>query len=149
MGLLQYTSNEMYSSTELIRKSKGIFDKLSKNEIEKAIILRDGKPSFMLLEFYKYENLINEYLSLKEENEKLKEKLKTKNKDNETLSTEPKNQIVQNEETIDIDEDEIDDDELEKALAKIEQMDIDLDTDMNENKPSNEEVEQNIKDFWD
>ena len=37
MGLLQYTSNEMFSSTELVRKSKNIFDKLNKNEIEKAI----------------------------------------------------------------------------------------------------------------
>ena len=37
MGLLQYTSNEMFSSTELVRKSKNIFDKLNKNELEKVI----------------------------------------------------------------------------------------------------------------
>ena len=42
MGLLQYTSNEMFSSTELVRKNKYIFDKLNKNEIEKAIILCEG-----------------------------------------------------------------------------------------------------------
>ena len=50
MGLLQYTSNEMFSSTELVRKSKNIFDKLNKNDIEKAIVLRDGKPAVILLD---------------------------------------------------------------------------------------------------
>ena len=54
MGLLQYTSNEMFSSTELVRKSKNIFDKLNKNEIEKAIVLRDGKPGIILLDFDSY-----------------------------------------------------------------------------------------------
>ncbi len=68
MGLLQYTSNEMFSSTELVRKSKNIFDKLNKNEIEKAIILRDGKPGIILLDFNYYEQLMTEYLSLKDQN---------------------------------------------------------------------------------
>ena len=67
MGLLQYTSNEMFSSTELVRKSKNIFDKLNKNEIEKAIILRDGKPGIILLDFNYYEQLMTEYLSLKDQ----------------------------------------------------------------------------------
>ena len=66
MGLLQYTSNEMFSSTELVRKSKNIFDKLNKNEIEKAIILRDGKPGIILLDFNEYEKIMNDYLKLKE-----------------------------------------------------------------------------------
>ncbi|MDZ7819858.1 MAG: hypothetical protein U5K55_15160 [Aliarcobacter sp.] len=66
MGLLQYTSNEMFSSTELVRKSKNIFDKLNKNEIEKAIILRDGKPGIILLDFNQYEKIMNDYLTLKE-----------------------------------------------------------------------------------
>jgi hypothetical protein len=65
MGLLQYTSDEMYSSTELVRKSKNIFDKLNKKEIEKAIILRDGKPGIILLDFNEYERIIKEYLELK------------------------------------------------------------------------------------
>ena len=68
MGLLQYTSNEMFSSTELVRKSKNIFDKLNKNEIEKAIILRDGKPGIILLDFNIYEQIMAEYLSLKNGN---------------------------------------------------------------------------------
>ena len=67
MSLLQYTSKEMFSSTELIRKSKNVFDKLAKDEIEKAIILRDGKPSFMLLDFNKYEDIMTEYLAMKAE----------------------------------------------------------------------------------
>ena len=66
MSLLQYTSNEMFSSTELIRKNKNIFDKLNKKEIEKAIILRDGKPGIILLDFDSYEKIMTEYLLLKE-----------------------------------------------------------------------------------
>ncbi|MCK5110679.1 MAG: hypothetical protein KAQ94_04085 [Arcobacteraceae bacterium] len=65
MNHLLYSSNEMYSSTELIRKSKTIFNKILSEEIDKAIILRDGKPSFMLLNFDKYEKIMAEYDILK------------------------------------------------------------------------------------
>mgnify|MGYP003495109851 CR=1 FL=1 len=43
MSLLQYTSKEMFSSTELVRKNKSIFDKLNKKEIEKAILVEIEK----------------------------------------------------------------------------------------------------------
>ena len=76
MGLLQYTSNEMFSSTELVRKNKNIFDKLNKNEIEKAIVLRDGKPAVILLDFAYYEEIMKDYLLLKEQNHKPKESIK-------------------------------------------------------------------------
>ena len=65
MKHLLYSSNEMYSSTDLIRKSKTIFNKIISNEIDKAIIMRDGKPSFMLLDFEKYEKIMAEYDILK------------------------------------------------------------------------------------
>ncbi len=65
MSLLLYKSEEMYSSTELIRKSKTIFNKVLDQEIEKAIILRDGKPSFLLMEFAKYEKIMAEFEELK------------------------------------------------------------------------------------
>ena len=65
MTHLLYASNEMFSSTQLIRKSKDIFDKLTSNEIDKAVILRDGKPNFMLLEFNKYEKMMKDYEELK------------------------------------------------------------------------------------
>jgi len=55
----------MYSSTELIRKSKTIFNKIISEEIDKAIIMRDGKPSFILLDFDKYEKIMAEYDILK------------------------------------------------------------------------------------
>jgi len=64
----------MFSSTELIRKSKPIFDKILSNEIEKAIILRDGKPSFLLMEFTKYEKIMAEYEQLKRYVQKQKAK---------------------------------------------------------------------------
>ena len=76
MGLLQYTSNEMFSSTELVRKSKNIFDKLNKNDIEKAIVLRDGKPAVILLDFTYYEEIMKDYLQLKEQSQKSNESIK-------------------------------------------------------------------------
>ncbi len=65
MGLLLYKSNEMFSSTELIRKSKKIFNKIIDEEIEKAIIMRDGKPGFLLMDFAKYEEIMAEFEMLK------------------------------------------------------------------------------------
>ncbi len=64
MGLLLYKSDEMFSATELIRKSKMIFDKIVNDEIDKAIILRDGKPGFLLMDFVKYEKIMSEYEAL-------------------------------------------------------------------------------------
>ena len=80
MGLLLYKSNEMFSATELIRKSKMIFDKVVNNEIDKAIILRDGKPGFLLMDFVKYEKIMAEYEELKSilENNNLNPKQKEK-----------------------------------------------------------------------
>ena len=77
MGLLLYKSDEMYSSTELIRKSKMIFNKVLNEEIDKAIILRDGKPSFLLMEFKKYETIMAEFEELKEYVESIKDSKKT------------------------------------------------------------------------
>ena len=131
MDLLQYRSNEMFSSTELIRKSKMVFDKISKKEIEKAVILRDGKPSFMLMDFKKYEELINEYLELKE---KAKTKTKVIKEEIQELPSLPKVK----EEVFD----EINNDDLEDALAQIEQMDLEL-----QKEPVLQKDEQ-LKDFW-
>jgi hypothetical protein len=64
-SLLQYKSNEMIPSTQLIRKSKQVFDLIVEKEIEKAIILRDGKPSFILMDFKKYEDIINHFINNK------------------------------------------------------------------------------------
>ena len=131
MNLLQYKSNEMVSSTELIRKSKNIFNKLQNKDIEKAVILRDGKPSFMLMDFKKYEELINEYLELKE---KAKTKTKVIKEEIQELPSLPKVK----EEVFD----EINNDDLEDALAQIEQMDLEL-----QKEPVLQKDEQ-LKDFW-
>lgn len=74
MGLLLYKSSEMFSATELIRKSKMIFDKVVNDEIDKAIILRDGKPGFLLMDFAKYERIMAEYEKLKFDASKAKHK---------------------------------------------------------------------------
>ncbi len=89
MSHLLYSSNEMYSSTELIRKSKTIFNKIINNEIDKAIIMRDGKPSFMLLDFDKYEKIMAEYDKLSGSKEP-KDMKKKKQKDIYTIKKEPK-----------------------------------------------------------
>ncbi len=78
MSHLLYSSEEMYSSTELIRKSKTIFNKIINEEINKAIIMRDGKPSFMLLDFDKYEQIMVEYDKLKNTKKKKKSKINHK-----------------------------------------------------------------------
>lgn len=127
MNYLSYSSTEMFSSTELIRKSKMVFDKLAKDEIEKAIILRDGKPSFMLLDFKKYEDIMNDYLRLKS-----LESSQTHTQN----SVEKKEQIEKKEESS---IDEIKESELEDVLAQIDQLEV----------TQTKESGQPLKEFWD
>jgi hypothetical protein len=61
MSYLLYSSDEMFSATELLRKSKSIFEKITNKVITKAIILRDGKPAFILFNFKEYENIMSDY----------------------------------------------------------------------------------------
>ncbi|MBU0923620.1 hypothetical protein KKG81_01935 [bacterium] len=125
MGLLQYTSNEMFSSTELVRKSKNIFDKLNKNEIEKAIILRDGKPGIILLDFNQYENIMNDYLKLKDKS--LNQYVKKDNIES----------IKQNDE-------QINSDEYQHALEEIDKLEFSFDS----NSAKEDKIEP-LKEFWD
>lgn len=142
MSLLQYTSSEMFSSTELIRKSKKIFDKLNQKDIEKAVILRDGKPSFMLMDFNKYEELINEYIKLKENQTSAKEHKKTVQKE--------KKEIIEEKNTYDQSlksDEEINKEDLKNALAQIEE--LDLSSSKTKTDSTNSEVhEPQLKDFW-
>ena len=144
MNYLQYTSNEMYSSTDLIRKSKSIFDKLNKKEIEKAIILRDGKPSFMLLDFETYENIMIEYIKLKSLEKSSPDTQDTQIKDivNEN-SIEEATQESTN--TLEEAKQELHDDDVKRALEEIEKLNFDAEpvqTKLEEKK------EQPLKDFW-
>jgi len=86
MGLLLYKSNEMFSATQLIRQSKMIFDKIINKDIEKAIILRDGKPGFLLMDFEKYEKIMAEYEKLQLQISKQKKQKKVDTKQT-TIST--------------------------------------------------------------
>ncbi len=132
MTPLQYRSEEMFSSTELIRKSKKVFDKLQKKEIEKAVILRDGKPSFLILDFSSYEDLMSEYLSLKDLLENTSDKISNNISLNESKKVKSKN----------FDED----DELKNALAKIDELDLaELTNDLN--KTLDEHNIEEIKDI--
>ena len=131
MGLLQYTSSEMFSSTELVRKNKYIFDKLNKNEIEKAIILRDGKPNIILLDFNEYERIIGEYLELKE------------NAGMTIIKKEDKE--IQKKVPIKIEtEEKIDKLEYQNALKEIEKLDFSFDS-----EKVKEEKNEQLKEFWD
>lgn len=136
MNPLQYTSEEMFSSTELIRKSKMIFDKLYKNDIEKAIILRDGKPAFMLLDFSEYEKIMKEYLKLKELN------------NNPSIKTNKKVEVIEEEKinTITKSESELNEEDLQAALDEIDKLDISsLGTNPNEQTIEQKEA---LKEFW-
>ncbi len=146
MNLLQYKSEEMVSSTELIRKSKNIFNKLQKKQIEKAVILRDGKPQFMLLDFETYEELMTEYLALKQENLN-----STPQKKKEKVIEKRVTPSFVEEEYLD---EEIKEDDLEKALAQIEELNLDsIDKNEEINIPieieqKQEDEKQPLKEFW-
>lgn len=132
MSLLQYTSDEMFSATDLVRKNKSIFDKLQKKEIEKAIILRDGKPSIMMLDFSEYEKLMKDYLNLKAGN-------------STNINTKTINETVIEEQTIKSDS-KISQEDYEAAMKEIEQ--ISFSSDFSIKEDDEQKTPQALKEFW-
>ncbi|MCT7462248.1 hypothetical protein N5S71_06950 [Aliarcobacter cryaerophilus] len=132
MSLLQYTSDEMFSATDLVRKNKSIFDKLQKKEIEKAIILRDGKPSIMMLDFSEYEKLMKDYLNLKAGN-------------STNINTKSINEAVVEEKTIKSDS-KISQEDYEAAIKEIEQ--ISFSSDFSIKEDDEQKTPQALKEFW-
>lgn len=129
MSLLQYSSKEMFSATDLVRKNKYIFDKLNGKEIQKAVILRDGKPSAILLDFAEYEKIIEEFLALK-----------NISRTDQDFDTKPKVKEINKE----IEQNSISDDEYKNALLEIENLgkNIPMDKDIKIDK------NEALKDFW-
>jgi len=150
MTHLLYASDEMFSSTQLVRQSKKIFDKLSSNEIEKAIILRDGKPNFMLLDFNTYEEIMKDYIELKKAQNanKLKKEIKIVEEiESKEIKIEDKIQITN---TIDNEEfTEEENLELQEALKRLDELDLDpiLKSQAKE-KLQKETPTGEIKEFW-
>ena len=143
MSLLQYTSKEMFSSTELVRKSKNIFDKLNKKEIEKAIILRDGKPNTILLDFEEYEKIMTDYLKLKGKD--VGEIPSIESEKNETVKSDKNISKKENIEDKNISSNtKIEDEDFQAALNKID--DLEFFTDNSELKKDKDET---LKEFWD
>ncbi|MCT7643719.1 hypothetical protein [Aliarcobacter butzleri] len=143
MSLLQYTSKEMFSSTELVRKSKNIFDKLNKKEIEKAIILRDGKPNTILLDFEEYEKIMTDYLKLKGKD--IVEISSIESEKNETVKSDKNISKKENIEDKKISSNtKIEDEDFQAALNKID--DLEFFTDNSELKKDKDET---LKEFWD
>ena len=132
MSLLQYTSDEMFSATDLVRKNKSIFDKLQKKEIEKAIILRDGKPSIMMLDFSEYEKLMKDYLNLKAGN-------------STNINTKTINETIIEEKTIKSDS-KISKEDYEAAMKEIEQ--ISFSSDFSIKEDDEQKTPQALKEFW-
>ena len=132
MSLLQYTSDEMFSATDLVRKNKSIFDKLQKKEIEKAIILRDGKPSIMMLDFSEYEKLMKDYLNLKAGN-------------STNINTKTINEQVVEEKTIKSDS-KISQEDYEAAMKEIEK--ISFSSDFSIKEDDEQKTPQALKEFW-
>ncbi|MCT7645876.1 hypothetical protein N5912_07125 [Arcobacter lacus] len=143
MSLLQYTSKEMFSSTELVRKSKNIFDKLNRKEIEKAIILRDGKPNTILLDFEEYEKIMTDYLKLKGKD--IVEIPSIESEKNETVKSDKNISKKENIEDKKISSNtKIEDEDFQAALNKID--DLEFFTDNSELKKDKDET---LKEFWD
>ena len=132
MSLLQYTSDEMFSATDLVRKNKSIFDKLQKKEIEKAIILRDGKPSIMMLDFSEYEKLMKDYLSLKAGN-------------STNINTKTINETVIEGQIIKSDS-KISQEDYEAAMKEIEK--ISFSSDFSIKEDDEQKTPQALKEFW-
>ena len=132
MSLLQYTSDEMFSATDLVRKNKSIFDKLQKKEIEKAIILRDGKPSIMMLDFSEYEKLMKDYLNLKAGN-------------STNINTKTINETVVEEKTIKSDS-KISQEDYQAAMKEIEK--ISFSSDFSIKEDDEQKTPQALKEFW-
>lgn len=65
MAALLYSSDEMITATELSRKSKTVFDRFRQHAIDKAVVLHDGKPEFLMMNFDRYESLMREMAELK------------------------------------------------------------------------------------
>lgn len=136
MNYLQYKSDEMFSSTQLIRKSKMIFDKLSADDIEKAVILRDGKPSFLLMDFEKYEAIMLEYIELK----KMSGNKQVKQKENPNSSNaNAKNTAISTNSVAKEELSSKEQEELDKALSDLENLQF-------EKEEGNQEE---LKEFWD
>ncbi|KLE01036.1 hypothetical protein O8C99_06335 [Aliarcobacter butzleri] len=143
MSLLEYTSKEMFSSTELVRKSKNIFDKLNRKEIEKAIILRDGKPNTILLDFEEYEKIMTDYLKLKGKG--IVEIPSIESEKNETVKSDKNISKKENIEDKNISSNtKIEDEDFQAALNKID--DLEFFTDSSELKKDKDET---LKEFWD
>ena len=132
MSLLQYTSDEMFSATDLVRKNKSIFDKLQKKEIEKAIILRDGKPSILMLDFSEYEKLMKDYLNLKAGN-------------STNINTKTINETVVEEKTIKSDS-KISQEDYQAAMKEIEK--ISFSSDFSIKEDDEQKAPQALKEFW-
>ena len=142
MEYLLYSSNEMFSSTQLVRQSKKIFDKLVSNEISKAVILRDGKPNFMLLDFNKYETIMKEF-------EELKKSSIHKNTNINTSSNainkekEEKTKIIVEDEVLS-DEDK----KLKETLKQLEKLELDVDLSEELKEEISTKSSGEIKEFW-
>ena len=139
-SLLQYKSNEMIPSTQLIRKSKQVFDAIQYNEVDKAVILRDGKPSFLLMDFGKYEELINFFISNKLSVDKELAMLETINiKETERIEEKIDTSTVDKE----INE-EINIEHQSKKSALLDKLD-NIEGIINNDKTV---IQDNLKDFW-
>lgn len=158
MSHLLYASNEMFSSTQLIRKSKDIFDKLSSNTIGKAVILRDGKPNFMLLDFNKYERIMTDYKRLQDivakngqnsidtivEIKEIEQVVKYEVDDQ--ISNEDLESFDKNEDKEDLKTEE--EEELKKALAQIEALNLEPEFQEEAKEQLKEKSTAQIKEFW-
>lgn len=131
-----YSSDEMFSSTDLVRKSKPIFDAIITRKIDKAVILRDGKPSFIMLDFFEYEKIMKEYFELKNISQEISITKESKEKPVQILQELLDESVTQN-----VVDDEIKEEELQKALEEIDNIDFSI-------KPAVPE-KANIKEFWD
>jgi PHD/YefM family antitoxin component YafN of YafNO toxin-antitoxin module len=142
MEHLLYSSNEMFSSTQLVRQSKKIFDQLVSNEISKAVILRDGKPNFMLLDFKKYEAIMKEFEELKNSSIHNNTNLDTSSNTLNKIKEEKTQKIVEDEVLSDEDK------KLKETLKQLEKLELDVDLKEELKEEISTKSSGEIKEFW-
>lgn len=134
MSLIQYTSDEMFSATDLVRKNKFIFDKISAKEIEKAVILRDGKPSAIIFDFLEYEKIMKEYLDLKAKYSTNKNIIQNSQEEEQVESKPKKNDT------------KISKDDFEAALKEIENLPKNIEFSFDKDEAI--QKDRQLGDFW-
>jgi hypothetical protein len=141
MDYLKYGLDEIFTIDDFKNGTDDVFERLVSKEIQKAMVLKDSRSKFVVLNLKDYENLIKG-VDINDTKSDTVHTQKSSDEDNTKDTNETK--IIEedisptNEETPSKDS-EIDDDELKKALEAIDKIGKSVEV---EDKPKTEEIDK-------